>query len=103
MGDGYKFCTQSMQHLSEIMLNLFVVSANCHYDNFLLVTTKSNKENIYCDGKGSIPSFLSNGRHVSRLLDFVIILIILFWILKTLILEWEFPQNMIPYDIIECK
>ena len=31
--------------------------------------------------RGSIPSFLNNGRHVSRLLDFVIILIILFWIL----------------------
>jgi hypothetical protein len=43
----------------------------------LLVTTKSNKENIYCDGKGSIPSCLNNGPHVSRLLDFVIILTIL--------------------------
>jgi hypothetical protein len=32
----------------------------------------------------------------------VIILIILFWILKT-ILEWEFPQNMIPYDIIRVE
>ena len=35
-------------------------------NNFLLVITKSNKENIYCDGKGSIPSCLNNGRHVSR-------------------------------------
>jgi predicted GNAT family N-acyltransferase len=32
MEDGYKFCTQSMQHLFELMLNLFVVSANCRYD-----------------------------------------------------------------------
>jgi hypothetical protein len=28
-----------------------------------LVTTKSNKENIYCDGKSGIPSCLNNGRH----------------------------------------
>jgi len=37
----------------------------------LLVTTKSNKENIYCDGKGSIPSFLNNGRHVSRFMKII--------------------------------
>ena len=56
-------------------------------NNSLLVTTKSNKENIYCDGKGSILSCLNNGRHVSHLLDFVIILIIVFWILKMSVLE----------------
>jgi hypothetical protein len=31
MEDGCKFCTQNMLHLSEPMLNLFVVSVNCHY------------------------------------------------------------------------
>jgi hypothetical protein len=35
MGDGYKFYTQSMQHLFELMLNLFVVSANCHYVEYV--------------------------------------------------------------------
>ena len=84
MEDGCKFCTQSMQHLSNVKpvwgkckLSLWRVCILwiCEFNknHFLLVTTKSNKENIHCVGKGSIPSFLNNGRHVSRLLDFVII------------------------------
>jgi hypothetical protein len=63
-------------------------------NNFLLVATKRSKENIYWDGRGNIRSWLNNGQHVSRLLEFVIIRIILFWILKMLILWWELPQNV---------
>jgi hypothetical protein len=44
---------------------------------------------------------LNNGRQVSLFPALVIILIILFWILKIWLLCVEFPQNIMPYDIIE--
>ena len=55
-------------------------------NKFLSLVTKFSKDRIYCDGKGSIFNFLNMGGHESRLLVFVIILSILFWILKMLIL-----------------
>ena len=61
----------------------------------LFEITKRSMENIYCDGRGNIWSCLNNG-HVSYLLEFVMIRITRFWILKMLTLWWEFPQNIIP-------
>ena len=55
-------------------------------NNFLLLTTKTSKENKYWDGRGSILNCLNNGQHVSFLPEFVMIRIILFLILKMLIL-----------------
>ena len=47
-------------------------------NNFLLLTTKTSKENKYWDGRGSILSCFNNGRHVSFLPEFVMICIIIF-------------------------
>ena len=71
-------------------------------NNFLLVTTKSNKESIYCDGKGSIPSFLNNGRHVSRLLDFVITKILTETRHRNKCSTAGIKQNEIRYTIYTC-
>jgi hypothetical protein len=48
MGGGCKFCTQSMQQLSELMLNLFVGSANCRYDECVYYEFASSIRIISC-------------------------------------------------------
>ena len=48
MEDGCKFCTQSMQHLSELMLNLFEVSANYRYDECVYYKFASPIKIISC-------------------------------------------------------
>jgi hypothetical protein len=45
---------------------------------------------------------LNNGRQESLFRAFIIILTIRFLILKIWLLWVELPQNIIPYDIIEC-
>jgi hypothetical protein len=68
----------------------------------LFFTTNNSKENIYWDCKDRISSHLNNCLQESLLLDFVIIQIIRFWVLKISVLCSEFPQKIIPYIIIEC-
>jgi len=46
----------------------------------------NNRENIYCECKGEIFRFLNSSLQESLFPEFVIVLIILFWILKILIL-----------------
>ena len=48
MEDGCKFCTQSMQHLSELMLNLFEVSANYRYDECVYYEFANSIKIISC-------------------------------------------------------
>jgi hypothetical protein len=45
---------------------------------------------------------LNSSLQEAFLFEFVIILIILFWILNMLLPSVEFPQNMSPQEIIEC-
>jgi len=46
-------------------------------------------------------NFLNKSWQESLLPEFIIILIVLFWILNMILLWVDTPQNMIPYDIIE--
>jgi hypothetical protein len=55
---------------------------------------------MYWCWRGRIFNFLNKSRQESLLPEFVIILIILFWILNMILLCVDTPQN-IPYDIIE--
>jgi hypothetical protein len=48
-------------------------------------------------------NFLNKSRQESLFLRPVIILIALFCILKMLVLFVDFPQHIIPYDILEWK
>jgi len=68
----------------------------------LFFTTINSTENIYWDCKGRISIRLNNCLQESPLLDFVIIRIICFWILKISVLCGEFPIKIILYVIIEC-
>jgi hypothetical protein len=68
----------------------------------LFFTTNNNTESIYWDCKGMIYNLLNNRLQESQLIDFVIIWIIRFLILKILVLCDEFPQKMIPYVIVKC-
>jgi hypothetical protein len=54
MGDGYKFCSQNMQHLFALMLNLFAVSANCRCDECVTSTVPifSPFMSFFMDGMG---------------------------------------------------
>ena len=58
----------------------------------LFYTTNNNIVNIYWDCKGRISSLLNNCQQESLVLDFVIILIIHFLILKISVLCGEFPR-----------
>jgi hypothetical protein len=59
-------------------------------------------ENIYWDCNGKISSCLNKRPQESLHLDFVMIQIICFWILKITVLSGEFPQKIISHVIIEC-
>jgi hypothetical protein len=48
MGDGCKFCTQNKQHLSELMLDLFVVSANCRHNEFVYYEFANSLKIVSC-------------------------------------------------------
>jgi len=56
---------------------------------------------MYGDWRGRIFNFVNKFRQESLLPEFVIILIILFWILNMILLWIDTPQNKIPYDVIE--
>jgi hypothetical protein len=58
---------------------------------------------MYCEWNSSIFKFLNKFLQESVFLLPVIILIAFFCILKILVLSVEFPQNIIPYDILEWK
>ena len=68
----------------------------------LFFTTNDNTKHIYQDCKGRISNLLNKCLQEPLLLDFVIIRIIRFWILKILVLCGEFPQIIILHVIIEC-
>jgi len=57
---------------------------------------------MYCDWSGRIFKLLNSPLQWVFLFEFMIILINLFWILNISLLSVEFPQNMGPYDIMEC-
>ena len=61
---------------------------------FLLLTTKSARENIYCDISDKIFNILKNSLQ-EPLTPIGIILVILFCSLKILLLYEEFPQTII--------
>jgi len=69
--------------------------------SLFLVINKSI-EYMYCDWNGRIFKLLNSSLQGAFLFEFMIILINLFWILNILLLSVEFPQNMSPYDIMEC-
>jgi len=54
-------------------------------------------------GKGKILRLMNSFLHESLFLHFIIILNILFCNLNTSILFADWPQNIMPYDIIEWK
>jgi len=56
---------------------------------------------MYWDWRGRIFNFLNKSQQETLLPEFVVILIILFWILNMILLWADTPQNMIPYNIIE--
>jgi len=62
----------------------------------LFFTTSNNTEYTYWDCKGRISIHLNNCLQESLLLDFVIIRIIRYWILKLSVLCGEFLQKIIP-------
>ena len=51
---------------------------------------------IYWEYKGSISKFLNSSLQESLILEYVMILITLFWISKILTLYGWFPQKIIP-------
>ena len=57
---------------------------------------------MYSDWSGRIFKLLNTFLQGAFLFEFVLILINLFWILNISLLSVEFPQNMSPYDIMEC-
>jgi len=63
---------------------------------FLLLTTKSRRENIYCEISGKIFNILKNYLHESLIPTPMTILIILLCSLKILLLHGEFHQKIIP-------
>jgi hypothetical protein len=63
--------------------------------------TNIRSENMYCEYNGSIYKFFDKSLHESLFLLPVIILIALFCILKFFWLSVEFPQNIIPYNMVE--
>ena len=56
---------------------------------------------MYWDWRGRIFNFLNKSRQESSLPEFIIILIILFFILNMSLLWVDTPQIMIPYGIME--
>jgi len=63
----------------------------------------NNKKNIYCDESGNIFKFLNNSLQDSLYPHPYYTLITLFCILKITELCDEFPQNIMPWDIMEWK
>ena len=55
-------------------------------------------ENICCEYKGKIFRFLYSSLQVSVFLEFLIILISIFWILKIFIFQGKLPQNIIGHN-----
>ena len=68
-----------------------------------LSTNKLIKDSIYSDGIVNIYNVLNKGLHEILDVDPLMILIIFFCNWNTFLLTGEFPQNMIPYPIMEWK
>jgi hypothetical protein len=69
-----------------LYLVLMLGNLDSVYTLLCFFTTNNNWENIYCEYKSEIFRFLNSSLQESLFSEFVIILIILFWILKILIL-----------------
>jgi len=68
----------------------------CGKQIFIFFITNIDREKVYWEYKGNISNFLNNSLHENLALEFVIILITLFWILKIFSLCSWFPPEVIP-------
>jgi len=64
---------------------------------------KRRRQKIYCEGRGKILRLMNSFLHESLFLHSIIILNIFFCNLNTCILFADWPQNIMPYDIIKWK
>jgi len=115
MFDGKWLCILLPEYSTPFWTNVRFVEGKCRlwlkrvfklwiseldWKKSLFLITKTSREKIYWDGSESIHNCLTRWQHVSWLPEFVIILIILFWILKILFMRCacKLPQNIIPYN-----
>ena len=80
---------------SELFLVLILCISRFIRNIFLLVTTKSRRQNIYCDIGDKIFNVLKSSLHESVISAPMIILMILLYSLKILLLHEEFPEKII--------